>query len=149
MAQADFPQQDMQHEGLFLRRCVLIIGSGLTYHNMRGFGRRESTTVADAFEGYLNLAITQRDPIKRNEMLVDGEKGPGSRWAHPQEDQLVPLMVVAGASGNDVGHRLFVDHVMGVFHGIVSVRMVSCTRAQTQVIDNHITRTISYTRSLH
>ena len=96
------------------REGVLIMGSGLTYHNMSGFGRRESTAVADAFEGYLNSAITQSDPNKRNEMLLNWEKAPGSRVAHPQEDHLLPLMVVAGAAGSDVGRRLFVDHVMSV-----------------------------------
>jgi len=113
-----FDPAEHLHAGraLFLLRQegVLIIGSGLTYHNMRGFGRRESASVADMFESYLNRAITQVDPNQRNEMLLNWEKGPGSRLAHPQEDHLVPLMVVAGAAGKDIGHRLFLDHVMGV-----------------------------------
>jgi aromatic ring-opening dioxygenase catalytic subunit (LigB family) len=93
---------------------VLIIGSGLTYHNMRGFGRDESTPVAEAFETWLNGAISQRDAATRNAMLVDWETGPGARQAHPREDHLVPLMVVAGAAGEDPGRALFIDHVMKV-----------------------------------
>ena len=93
---------------------ILIMGSGLTYHNMRGFGRSESTPVADAFEAYLNDAITQPDAAQRNDMLVQWEKAPYARLAHPKEDHLLPLMVVAGAAGRDVGHRVFVDHVMKV-----------------------------------
>jgi hypothetical protein len=55
----------------------------LANHNMRGFGRRESTAVADAFEKLRNVAMTQTDPHKRNEMLLDWEKAPGARSAHP------------------------------------------------------------------
>ncbi|MBB3228548.1 aromatic ring-opening dioxygenase catalytic subunit (LigB family) [Luteibacter sp. Sphag1AF] len=93
---------------------VLIIGSGLTYHNMRGFGRDESTSVAQAFEDYLNRAIEQPDASVRNRMLVHWEDAPAARLAHPREDHLVPLMVVAGAAGQDVGRRVFVDHAMKV-----------------------------------
>ena len=93
---------------------VLIIGSGLTYHNMRGFGRDESTPVAEAFETWLNGAISQPDAGVRNAMLLDWEKAPGARQAHPREDHLVPLMVVAGAAGDDPGRALFIDHVMKV-----------------------------------
>ena len=93
---------------------VLILGSGLTYHNMRGFGRDESTAVADAFEDYLHAAVTAPNAHVRNDMLEHWQMAPGARLAHPQEDHLLPLMVVAGAAGDDIGHRLFVDHVMKV-----------------------------------
>ncbi|MCX7279861.1 MAG: class III extradiol ring-cleavage dioxygenase [Burkholderiales bacterium] len=93
---------------------VLIIGSGLTYHNMRGFGRSESTPIAEGFEAYLNGAISQPDTTKRNNMLINWEQAQGARSAHPKEDHLLPLMVVAGAAGNDVGNRLFVDQAMNV-----------------------------------
>ena len=93
---------------------VLIMGSGLTYHNMRGFNRDTSTAVAEAFEAYLNDAITAPDAERRNELLMHWERAPAARLAHPQEDHLLPLMVVAGAAGNDTGRRLFSDHAMKV-----------------------------------
>jgi len=93
---------------------VLILGSGLTYHNMRGFGRDESTAPAERFENYLNDAVTQLNPATRNEMLLRWQDAPGARLAHPREDHLIPLMVVAGAAGEDTGRRVFVDHVMKV-----------------------------------
>jgi aromatic ring-opening dioxygenase catalytic subunit (LigB family) len=93
---------------------VLIIGSGLTYHNMRGFGRDDATPVAHAFEAFLNDAITRPDAAVRNRLLVDWEQAPAARLAHPREDHLVPLMVVAGAAGADVGRRVFVDQAMKV-----------------------------------
>ncbi len=92
---------------------VLIIGSGLTYHNMRGFGRDESTSVADAFERFLGHAITQ-EPDERNALLAQWERAPHARAAHPREDHLLPLMVVAGAAGADRGHTVFRDHAMKV-----------------------------------
>lgn len=93
---------------------VLIVGSGLTYHNMSGFGRTSSTPVAEAFETYLEDAISQEEPAARNQMLESWESAPAARLAHPREDHLLPLMVVAGAAGDDRGGRVFVDHVMEV-----------------------------------
>jgi aromatic ring-opening dioxygenase catalytic subunit (LigB family) len=93
---------------------VLILGSGLTYHNMGGFGRASSTAVAGSFEQYLHEAVVEPDAAVRNRMLVQWESAPGARLAHPREDHLLPLMVVAGAAGDDVGERIFVDQVMQV-----------------------------------
>jgi len=93
---------------------VLILGSGLTYHNMRGFGRDESGIVAETFEYYLGSAISQPDWKVRNDMLVHWENGAAARLAHPREDHLVPLMVVAGAAAEDPGRRVFVDRVFKV-----------------------------------
>jgi aromatic ring-opening dioxygenase catalytic subunit (LigB family) len=93
---------------------ILIIGSGLTYHNMRGFGRPESTAISYAFESYLNDAVSQSDPKRRNEMLIEWQNAPAARLAHPREDHLLPLMVAAGAAGADTGRRIFVDEVASV-----------------------------------
>lgn len=93
---------------------VLILGSGLTYHNMRGFGRDASTAPATAFEAFLHEAIAQPDPAVRNRLLTEWAQAPAARQAHPQEDHLLPLMVVAGAAGGDKGQQVFVDHVMKV-----------------------------------
>jgi aromatic ring-opening dioxygenase catalytic subunit (LigB family) len=93
---------------------ILIIGSGLSYHNMRGFGRRESTAVAEEFESYLNAAVTCTVPGLRNQLLIDWQNAPQARAAHPREDHLIPLMLVAGAAGEDTGRRLFIDHAMQV-----------------------------------
>lgn len=93
---------------------VLILGSGLTYHNMRGFRDPRSTPVAETFERWLNDVISQPDAATRNTRLTQWAQAPAARQAHPREDHLIPLMVVAGAARNDVGHRVFLDHVMHV-----------------------------------
>jgi aromatic ring-opening dioxygenase catalytic subunit (LigB family) len=93
---------------------VLIVGSGMTYHNMSGMNRDTSTSVAEAFEKYLGSAITQPDWKARNDLLIRWESAAGARLAHPSEDHLIPLMVVAGAAQEDAGRRVFVDHVFKV-----------------------------------
>lgn len=93
---------------------VLIIGSGLTYHNMRGFGRPASFEPSVEFEQYLNAAVANPSPQLRNQALVNWEQAPFARLVHPREDHLIPLMVVAGAAGDSIGQRLFTDTVFEV-----------------------------------
>lgn len=93
---------------------VLIVGSGLTYHNMRGFGQAGADEVSERFEAWLNDTISQPEATVRTERLVHWEQAPAARLAHPREDHLIPLMVAAGAAGNDAGRRLFVDKVWNV-----------------------------------
>jgi aromatic ring-opening dioxygenase catalytic subunit (LigB family) len=93
---------------------VLIMGSGMTYHNMSGFGRNGAADVAEAFQSFLVSAITQPDWRVRNDRLVHWEHAAGARLAHPREDHLIPLMVAAGAAGEDVGRETFVDRVFNV-----------------------------------
>jgi aromatic ring-opening dioxygenase catalytic subunit (LigB family) len=95
---------------------VLIICSGYTYHNMRGFGRPESRPASFAFEAYLNAAVTA-DSQTREQMLIDWANAPFARACHPREDHLIPLMVAAGAAGEDRGKRLLLDEAFGVVMG--------------------------------
>jgi aromatic ring-opening dioxygenase catalytic subunit (LigB family) len=92
---------------------VLIVGSGLNYHNMRGF-RDGSATDAAAFTQYLNEAVALQDGHARDSRLLHWERAPRARLAHPREDHLVPLLAVAGAAGNDAGRVLFAETVMNI-----------------------------------
>jgi aromatic ring-opening dioxygenase catalytic subunit (LigB family) len=94
---------------------VLIMGSGLTYHDMRGFGSEAATPVAQAFEQFLARVVA--DPAHRREQLLAWTQGPQARRAHPREDHLIPLMVAAGAAERDPGRRLFLDHALKVDMG--------------------------------
>jgi aromatic ring-opening dioxygenase catalytic subunit (LigB family) len=93
---------------------VLIIGSGLTYHNMQGFGRDSSTPDAESFTRYLNEAIALSDIRARDEKLLHWESAPHARLAHPREDHLLPLLAVVGAAGSDSGQVLFAESVMKI-----------------------------------
>jgi aromatic ring-opening dioxygenase catalytic subunit (LigB family) len=59
-------------------------------------------------------AVCEKDPAVRNEKLRSREAAPRARIAHPQEEHLLPLMVAAGAAGEDPGRTVFSDHVLGV-----------------------------------
>lgn len=97
---------------------VLILGSGNTYHNMsvlmqslRGGARDD--IVGGAFDAWLTEAVTCPDPEERNRRLARWSDAPGGREAHPREEHLIPLHVVAGAAGADIGRKTLEDPVMG------------------------------------
>lgn len=94
-------------------RGVLIIGSGMSFHNMRAFGRPESVPRALAFDRWLQAAATAL-PDQRDAQLRAWTQAPEARWVHPREEHLLPLMVVAGAAGDDQGATAFSGTFMGM-----------------------------------
>lgn len=97
---------------------VLIIGSGNTYHNLQVMLGAMRSGTADGvrgldFDRWLTDAVTQENPADRDRMLAGWSRAPGARDAHPREEHLVPLHVVAGAAGPDRGVKTLEDHVMG------------------------------------
>ncbi len=75
---------------------VLIVGSGMSYHNMRGFGSRAGYESAKVFDAWLAHALAQA-PNDRARLLELWDEAPAARAAHPREEHLLPLHVVAGA----------------------------------------------------
>lgn len=98
---------------------VLIVGSGMSYHNLRDFlgsggrpgGRGDAES--DAFDAWLTAAVENPDPQARDHALSHWEQAPAARACHPRAEHLIPLMVAAGAAGNDGGVRDYADHVWG------------------------------------
>lgn len=92
---------------------VLIVGSGMSYHNMRGFGDPRAVAHAEAFDRWLvdSIAIA---PSDRDHALAHWAEAPSARACHPREEHLLPLMVVAGAAGEDRGHAAFRGRVLGM-----------------------------------
>jgi len=92
---------------------VLIVGSGMSFHNMRGYGDPQYGPISDAFDDWLTQSVVS-DPDARNKALSHWENAPGARQCHPPraEEHLIPLMVVAGAAGQDKGIKAFTDRVM-------------------------------------
>lgn len=78
---------------------VLIVGSGLSYHNLPGFFGRVPTKAVDseAFDAWLSHTVAA-DPATRAERLRAWSQAPGARASHPREEHLLPLMVAAGAA---------------------------------------------------
>ena len=92
---------------------VLMVGSGMSYHNLRGFGDQFGPA-SDEFDEWLTSAVCAGDAESRNSKLKQWQTAPHARLAHPREEHLLPLMVAAGAAGEDLGRRIFSDRVMGV-----------------------------------
>ena len=96
----------LRDEGIF------IVGSGMTYHDLRGFGSGRSGPVSEEFDAWLREAGTREQP-ERDRLLAAWSKAPAARLAHPREEHLLPLMVVAGAAGADRGSVAYQGSVMG------------------------------------
>jgi len=75
---------------------VLILGSGLSFHNLRQFGAT-GAAASKAFDGWLQQ-VMGLEPGERTAALLRWEEAPMARVAHPREEHLLPLMVALGAA---------------------------------------------------
>ena len=90
---------------------VLIIGSGMSYHNMQHFQRSLARDASATFDAWLDESL--RLPREaREERLRHWQDAPAGRIAHPREEHLLPLMVVAGAAGDDAAQVAYRGKVM-------------------------------------
>lgn len=103
----------LRDEGIF------IIGSGMTFHNLRAFWDPRANAVSETFDAWLRETMSL-DSDDRNTRLAQWTEAPAARLAHPREEHLIPLMVATGAADTDratlafngtmVGHRLSAYH---------------------------------------
>jgi aromatic ring-opening dioxygenase catalytic subunit (LigB family) len=92
---------------------VFIVGSGMTFHNLRAFSSPQARPVSEAFDRWLRDAATG-EPHERDRRLAEWTSAPSARAAHPREEHLMPLMVVAGAAGADRGRLAYGGTLMGL-----------------------------------
>lgn len=87
---------------------ILIIGSGLSYHNLRAMMTHNPSVklASQQFDTWLQTTLNSPSE-ERWERLCRWTEAPSARQAHPQEDHLLPLMVAVGAAGNDVADRIY------------------------------------------
>ncbi len=92
---------------------VLIVGSGMSFHNMRGYGDPRFAPISDEFDHWLTAAV-ELPPGERDRALQRWEDAPAARLCHPPraEEHLIPLLVAAGAAGDSNGRKVFSDRVM-------------------------------------
>ena len=76
---------------------VLILGSGLSFHNLRLFGQG-GALASHAFDTWLQHVLLELSPQDRHAAMLDWSGAPYARHAHPREDHLVPLWVALGAA---------------------------------------------------
>jgi aromatic ring-opening dioxygenase catalytic subunit (LigB family) len=102
--------QPLREEG------VLIVGSGMSYHNMRAFFAPDPrhAEAGEQFDAWLTAAAEEADPAAREQRLAQWEQAPGGLASHqPTYEHLTPLFVAAGAAGADRGRRTFSGELIG------------------------------------
>ncbi len=111
------------------KQGILIVGSGMSYHNMRGFGaarqggagRRQVAEDSKAFDDWM-VESALAAPSERAQRLAEWSQAPAARACHPREEHLLPLMVAAGAAEEDpatigLQTQLMMAHVSAVQFG--------------------------------
>lgn len=83
---------------------ILIIGSGLSYHNLKYL--HDSKGVSKDFDNWLQDTMSASS-FDRTQRLINWTSAPNARLCHPREDHLIPLMVAAGAGTNDFSKRTY------------------------------------------
>ena len=97
---------------------VLIVGSGLSYHNMRDMFKPDARFPSEAFDDWLG-SVMAKAPAARTLDLMNWEStAPYARACHPTEDHLAPIWVAIGAAEDDVATRTYHDE--GLFGGITA-----------------------------
>ena len=81
---------------------IFIVGSGLSYHNLRLFNYRAEQPSGE-FDAWLRETVTQTRGRERNTLLEQWENAPSARIAHPREEHLLPLMVAVGCAEDQDG----------------------------------------------
>jgi aromatic ring-opening dioxygenase catalytic subunit (LigB family) len=84
---------------------VLIVGSGLSFHNLRAFGPA-ARAPSEAFDGWLDQSLSA-PPAQRTQRLTRWDAAPAARIAHPQEDHFIPLLVAVGAAEDEPAQRVY------------------------------------------
>lgn len=94
---------------------VLIIGSGMSYHNMNGFFGDGSSAMGASvvFDDFLSSACTNDSAEERKTLLGAWAETPEARNVHPREEHLLPLHVCAGTSP-EKGEKIFEGVVLNV-----------------------------------
>ena len=86
---------------------VLIVGSGLSYHNLRQFFSPRGWGPSREFDAWLNGVLLGGSPQDRDKLLTRWEAAPAARAAHPREEHLLPLHVAVGAAGDDMAELTY------------------------------------------
>jgi aromatic ring-opening dioxygenase catalytic subunit (LigB family) len=95
---------------------VMIIGSGLSFHNLRMFGPAAKEP-SEAFDAWLGQALALPSAARTDAML-NWESAPYARICHREEDHLVPLFVALGAAEGEAATRIY--HDKGLMGGVTA-----------------------------
>jgi aromatic ring-opening dioxygenase catalytic subunit (LigB family) len=90
---------------------VLIVGSGLSYHNMRQFSHGGAAP-SKAFDDWLTETVCHTPFAERTRKLIDWSSAPSARLCHPHEDHFIPLLVAVGAAEHEPGTRTYHEETL-------------------------------------
>ncbi len=96
----------LRDEGIF------VIGSGMSFHHMRGFSTSAGRAASESFDAWLRETVALDGP-ERDARLARWESAPAARACHPREEHLLPLMLIAGAAGDDPGTVPYDELLLG------------------------------------
>jgi aromatic ring-opening dioxygenase catalytic subunit (LigB family) len=96
---------------------ILIVGSGLSYHNLRAFGPA-AKGASGQFDTWLQNTLLKAELQQRSELLRHWSDAPAARQAHPQEDHLIPLMVAVGAAESEAATCIY--HEPAFMNGVTA-----------------------------
>jgi aromatic ring-opening dioxygenase catalytic subunit (LigB family) len=85
---------------------ILILGSGLSYHNLRQFGPG-GQLASHAFDDWLQFSLLGLTASERTAAMLNWSGAPYARMAHPREEHLMPLLVALGAAEQEQAHCIY------------------------------------------
>lgn len=108
------------------QRNLLVIGSGLSFHNMAllrqgGGGRggdggdgKHDADIADFHRWLIETCAGNLDHDQQRQRLLNWQQAPAARLCHPREEHLLPLHVCWGMAGGDnAAEVVFNDRILG------------------------------------
>jgi 4,5-DOPA dioxygenase extradiol len=97
---------------------VLVVGSGSMTHNLYEFrlhGDGSEAEYAREFAAWVRQVVEARDHARLQQTLAIA---PHAKRAHPTPEHFLPLLVAAGAAGNDEQVRTLEG---GITYGVLSM----------------------------
>jgi len=92
---------------------VLVIGSGLSFHNLSALTAPAVQAPAAQFDRWLTETVCALPSAAREARLSQWTLAPFARTCHPREEHLLPLMVAAGAGSGDGATHAFSGTIWG------------------------------------
>ncbi len=92
---------------------VLVVGSGLSFHNLGSLGDPGAGEPSRAFDSWLVDVLCDGPIEARERQLAAWSQAPGARICHPREEHLLPLMVAAGAGEGEKGRQAYSGEIWG------------------------------------
>ena len=92
---------------------IPVIGSGLSFHNLRALGDPRYDQPARDFDRWLTETLCEVSPGEREQRLEHWDLAPAARLCHPREEHFLPLMVAVGAASKAQGKQTFSGTIWG------------------------------------